>query len=128
MEYHIEIDTANGVIFASALGAWQSDIDDRMVTEIFQAVKEHNVRNVLLDIRELRFDLSTVRIFQRAKEMRDMRLQKREVSSKVALVYSAGDSKLEADMKFFETAAQNRAAPYRIFTDVEAARKWLMQV
>lgn len=128
MEYHIEIDTAHGVIYATALGAWQSDIDDRMVTEIFQAVKEHNVRNVLLDIRELRFDLSTVRIFQRAKEMRDMRLQKREVSSKVALVYSAGDSKLEADMKFFETAAQNRAAPYRIFTDVEAARKWLMQV
>lgn len=128
MEYHIEIDTAHGVIYATALGAWQSDIDDRMVTEIFQAVKEHNVRNVLLDIRELRFDLSTVRIFQRAKEMRDMRLQKREVSSKVALVYSAGDSKLDADMKFFETAAQNRAAPYRIFTDVEAARKWLMQV
>jgi len=127
MEYTIQLDQANGLILVHAAGDWESDKDNLMVQQIMQTVTESGLRKILLDIRELKFDLSMAHIFERAVAMRDVRMKQDKVSSRVALVYDAQNQKLEADMRFFETASQNRSIPYRVFRDIEEARLWLLQ-
>lgn len=127
MEYTIQLDKENGLVFVRAAGDWERETDNLMAQQILQTVDESGLRKVLLDIRELRFDLSMAQIFERAKTMRDARMMRGTVSSKVALVYSAQDPKLDVDMRFFETTSQNRAIPYRVFKDIEEAQKWLLQ-
>jgi hypothetical protein len=127
MEYSIQLDKENGLIFVRAAGDWERETDNLMAQQILQTVDESGLRKVLLDIRELRFDLSMAQIFERAKTMRDARMMHGTVSSKVALVYSAQDPKLDVDMRFFETASQNRSIPYRVFKDIEEAQNWLLQ-
>ena len=127
MQYTIQLETESGLIFVHAAGDWERDTDNLMAEQIMQSVDESGLRKVLLDIRELRFDLSMAQIFERARDMRDQRTQHALVSSQVALVYAEGNSKLDADMRFFEMTAQNRSVPYRVFTSIEEARKWLLQ-
>lgn len=127
MDYKIRRDMETGTIFVHAIGDWDRDTDNLMVQQIMRSVDESGLRKVLLDIRELRFDLSMAQIFERARDMRDQRLQHALVSSQVALVYAEGSPKLDADMRFFEITAQNRSVPYRVFTDIEEARNWLLQ-
>ena len=127
MQYTIQLETDNGLISIRAEGDWDRDTDNKMVEEIMQTVDSSSLRRVLLDIRELRFDLSMAQIFERARDMRDQRSQHALVSSRVALVYAEGNPKLDADMHFFEATAQNRSVPYRVFVDIEKAREWLLQ-
>lgn len=125
MEYVIQIDEENGIISAIAHGEWNSNADNTMIREIMDLVETKGLNKILLDISALQFDFPVVQIFERASEVREYRLQKTRVSSKVALIYSASDPKVEQDMQFFETVARNRSLPYRIFTNANDARKWL---
>ncbi|MFN8400597.1 MAG: hypothetical protein U0X74_11310 [Anaerolineales bacterium] len=127
MEYTIQLNSANGLVLVHAAGEWESDKDNLMVQQIMQTVIESGLHRILLDIRELKFDLSMAHIFERAIVMRDARMKQDKVSSRVALVYDAQNQKLEADMRFFETAAQNRSVPYRVFKTIEEARSWLLK-
>lgn len=126
MEYAIQLDETAGLISARATGAWESEKDNLMVDQLLQLVDTSEVNKILLDIRELHFDLSIIQIFQRAKTMREKRLKQNKVTSKVALVYAPADSKRDADMKFFENASQNRGMPYCVFIDMEKAQQWLL--
>lgn len=127
MEYTIQLETENGLVSVQATGEWERETDDTMVQEIMKTISESGLSKVLLDMRELQFDLSMAQIFERVKTMRNIRMKQGAVSSKVALVYDTQDSKRVADMKFFETASQNRMVPYRVFSAIEEARKWLLQ-
>lgn len=126
MEYSLHLDEEDKIVSVTARGQWDSATDNAMVQEIMTAVTLKGVQKVLLDLRELIFDLPMFQIFERAKEISEQRLAQPRVSSKVALVYSSADPKLDADMQFFETASRNRGLPYRVFTNVEDAREWLM--
>lgn len=126
MNYVMQLEEENGILSVTAEGNWEPGTDNVMVDEIMKAVVSHGVRKILLDISRLRYDLSIVQIFERAKELRDKRMQQERVSSKVALVYPSDSSKLEEDMQFFETASQNRNLPYRVFKDAADAREWLL--
>jgi hypothetical protein len=126
MEYTIQLDKENEWVFIRATGEWDRGTDDLMVQEIMHIINENGLRKVLLDIRELQFDLSMVQIFERVKTLREARMKQETTSSRVALVYDAQNPKLVADMKFFETASQNRMVPYRVFIHIEEARKWLL--
>ena len=75
MEYTIQLDEAAGLISAHAAGAWESEKDNLMVDQLLQLVDTSEVHKILLDIRELHFDLSIIQIFQRAKTMREKRLK-----------------------------------------------------
>lgn len=125
MEYVIQIDEENGIISAIAHGEWNSTADNTMIREIMDLVETKRLNKILLDISALQFDFPVVQIFERAREVREYRLQKTRVSSKVALIYSASNPKVEQDMHFFETVSRNRSLPYRVFTNVNDARKWL---
>ncbi len=126
MDYIIQLDEERKIVSAVAKGEWNSDTDNAMVYQILEMVDVTGVQKVLLDIRELRFKLPMVQIFERAKEMRVERQKFNKTSAKAAIIYSSDDQELEEDMIFFENAARNRSLPYQVFKDVEKAVEWLL--
>jgi len=126
MEYSIQHAGGN-LIIATASGDWDQVTDKTMLLEIMKAVDASNSRRVLLDVRQLHFDLATLQIFERAVELRQQRGEFGRTSTKAALVYPSTGKKMDEDMAFFETAARNRGLPYRTFKDMEQARAWLME-
>lgn len=126
MDYTIQLDEENKLVVAAAKGDWDSDTDNSLILQILNMVDETGAQGVLLDIRHLRFKVSIVQIFERAKELRTMRLKFNKTSSRAAILYLADDPKLEEDMNFFETAARNRNLPYQVFKDIEEAINWLL--
>jgi hypothetical protein len=124
MEYSIQ--QADGdLIIATASGEWDQATDNAMIREVMEAVNTSDSRKVLVDIRELRFDMPILQIFERALELRQQRGEFGTTTAKVALVYPSAGKKMEDDLAFFETAARNRGLPYRTFKDMEAALAWL---
>lgn len=124
MEYTVQLDGENKIVSAIAKGKWDSETDNAMVQEIMGMVEANTILKVLLDIRELQFGHSVLQVFQRAQEMREKRKKVDTTSRKVAIVYSAT---LQVNMPFFETASQNRGLPYRVFTEMDEAKEWLLQ-
>ncbi len=127
MEYLIRLDEENKIVVAVARGDWDSGTDDTMIRRVMEMVDATGMQKVLLDIRELRFKLPMIQIFERAKELRVERRKFNKTSAKAAIVYSSEDAGLEEDMLFFETAARNRGLPYQVFKDVEEAIDWLLR-
>lgn len=126
MNYIIQLDEERKIVSAVAKGEWDPEADNTMVYQILEMVDVTGVQKVLLDIRELRFELPIVQIFERAKDMRVERQKFSKTSVKAAIIYSSEDQKLEEDMIFFETTARNRGLPYQVFKDVEEAVAWLL--
>ena len=126
MDYIIQLDEKNRIVTAVAKGEWDSDTDNTMVYQILEMVDVTGVQKVLLDIRELRFKLPIIQIFERAKELRVERQKFNKTSAKAAIIYSSEVPKLDEDMIFFETAARNRNLPYQVFKDMDDGLKWLL--
>ena len=125
MDYVIKHDEEKQVIIVTAAGKWKLEKDNEMIREILRAVEESGSKKVLVDIRELHFDLPMIHLYDRAKGLRKQRRDAKTTSRKVALVYTATTKKMDADLLFFETAARNRNLPYRVFKDVDVAWSWL---
>jgi len=124
MEYKVELAEEEKFIHAFAKGKWDAETDNAMVKEIMEMVENNAILRVLLDIRELQFNHSILQMFQRVQEMREKRKATSKTSRRVAIVYSAT---LPVEATFFETASQNRGLPYRVFTDINEAKEWLLQ-
>jgi hypothetical protein len=128
MNYVVEFNEEHGIVSAKATGEWDSVTDNAMIRGMLEMLDTRGGSKVLLDIRELHFDLPMFQIFERAKEMRELRRrQSGRVSAKAAIVYFPSTPKIEEDMKFFENAARNRGLPYRMFQDIEEAMTWLIE-
>jgi hypothetical protein len=126
MDYTIRLDEERRIVTAAAKGDWNSDTDNSMIVQIMEMVDATGIQKVLLDIRELRFKVSIVQIFERAKELRTIRQKFNKTSAKAAIIYSSEVPKLDEDMIFFETAARNRNLPYQVFKDIDDGLKWLL--
>jgi hypothetical protein len=126
MKYTVEFREDHRIVAARAEGKWDMTTDNGMVQKILKMVDAHGSSKVLLDIRELQFDLPMFQLFERVREMREQRRQFGRVSAKAAIIYSDATPKIEEDMKFFQNAAQNRGLPYRVFKDIEEAMVWLV--
>ena len=125
MDYVIDHNEDQQVITVTATGKWELEKDNEMIRAIMRAVEESGYKKVLVDIRELHFDLPMLHLYDRAQGLRRQRRDLKTTSRRVALVYSATTKKMDDDLSFFETAARNRYLPYRVFKDIEAAWAWL---
>ena len=127
MDYVIQHDEERQIITVTATGKWEMEKDNEMIRQILKAVEESASKKVLVDIRELDFDLPMIHFYERAQGLRDQRLKVSTTSTRVALVYSARNKKIDEDVLFFETVARNRNLPYRVFKELEEARTWLCE-
>jgi hypothetical protein len=127
MDYVIEHDQDQQMLIVTATGKWELDKDNEMIRQIMKAVEESGSKKVLVDMRELYFNLPMIHLYERAQGLRYQRLNSRITSRKVALVYTAHTRKIDEDLIFFETAARNRNLPYRVFKDLAEAQQWLCE-
>jgi hypothetical protein len=127
MEYTVQHRTDQNIVFATAKGEWNAKTDNEMVRRIMQTVEETGSIKVMLDIRELHFYHSVLRVFERAQEVKKQRQEFKTVSRRVAIVYPVDNEKIDENLTFFETTARNRGLPYRAFTDIDIAWAWLLE-
>ena len=127
MDYVIKHDKDQQVIIVTATGMWELEKDNEMIRQITQAVEESGSKKVLLDMRELNFDLPMIHLYERVQGLRNQRLNSKTTTRRVALVYATHTRKIDEDLSFFETVAWNRNLPYRVFKDLEEAQKWLRE-
>ena len=127
MEYTLKILEDQKIIHITAKGQWDKQTEDLMTHEILSTVSKLSLKKVLLDMREVDFEMSLADIFQRTQELREQRIESRTFSFKVAIIYVSKDRKTEDNFSFFETAARNRGLPYKIFTGLDEAFAWLTE-
>ena len=127
MDYVIKHDKDQQVIIVTATGMWELEKDNEMIRQITQAVEESSSKKVLVDMRELHFDLPMIHLYERVQGLRNQRLNSKTTTRRVALVYATHTKKIDEDLTFFETAARNRNLPYRVLKDLEEAQKWLRE-
>ena len=88
-----------------------------------QKIIEHKCNHILVDSREIDFQLSTLEIYDLPETfssiLSEFGLELRKI--KRALLVD----KLEDDYRFVETVAVNRGYRVKLFEDVNEARKWL---
>ena len=75
MNYTVEFNKHQKIVMAIAEGAWDSTTDNAMVYKMLEMIHVTGSSKVLLDIRELHYNLPMFQIFERAKEMREQRRQ-----------------------------------------------------
>jgi len=108
MDYTIQLMEEPKIILVTISGKWNPDMDNPMGLEIMSKGIEWNLNNVLIDMRELQFEMPVIDIFQRAKDLSEQRREIRPVSSKVAFVYHPKDEKTIEDFTFFENTTKSR--------------------
>jgi len=127
MEYIVQYREDQNIVAATAKGEWDPRVDNDMVREVMEIVEASGGAKVLLDIRELRFDISIVRALERALEVREYRQGFKTVSRKTAIVYSSVNERTDESVIFFETVSRNRGLPFLTFTDMDKAMAWLLE-
>jgi len=127
MEYVIQLIEDPQMISVTITGKWDPAADRAMALEVMAKAAESMVGRVLVDVRQLQFDLPMINLFQRAKELGEQRREFNLVNGKVALVYQPTDKKRDDSLIFFENASRNRGLPYRVFKELDAALEWLMK-
>ena len=125
MNYSIQLVDDPQIIQVTTSGVWDPNVDGAMGIEVMEKVNEWKVGRVLIDMRDLQFNLPVINLFQRAKNLSQQRREFQHVSSKVALLFNSTDRKMDESLAFFETTAQNRGLPYRVFKQLESALEWL---
>jgi len=67
MDYVIKHVEDKQVIIVTAAGKWKLEKDNEMIREILRAVEETGSKRVLVDIRELHFDIPMIHLYERAQ-------------------------------------------------------------
>jgi hypothetical protein len=88
--------------------------------KIFDLLKSTNVKNVLLDLRRVIMNASTIEVFKMASST----IETFPLGIKYAIVYSEKTT-TEENAKFGETVAVNRGGLVKVFRDISEAKKWL---
>lgn len=92
---------------------------NQMAKEAIEAGNLHNSTSFLADHRNAVVALNTVEIFERPQAWDKLNFPR---ASRIAQV--APESRLK-DFNFLENVSLNRGYRVRVFTDIDAAKKWL---
>jgi len=104
-----------------ATGPMKLVLIKQIAAEALAQAAFHNVRQFLVDDREMVPELSTLEIHELPATLERMGLGKRD---RAAVVYNK-TSPEAMDFRFFEDTARNRGFRIRLFTDMADALKWL---
>ena len=88
--------------------------------ELIGICKEHDIRKVLADERDLEYTIGVIDTFQLAE------YYSKELP-KLARVAVVANSKNLNDAQFWETASVNRGLNVRVFTSHEEAKQWIQE-
>lgn len=124
MSNSVIYDPSSGLICVSLVGVIDKRIMDDLTKQTLRLVQQHSCFRVLADLRRASSAVSTLDLFQRARETaQHVSATNIPPSYKRALVVGENIE----DPLFFETVSQNREQQVRIFQDMETAKRWLIE-
>ena len=89
---------------------------ENLFAPLVEECKQGSCREAIVDARELQVEFGTAELFRAGVDAASLN----EFALRVALI--AREDMLSS---FFDDVTHNRAAPVRVFTDLESARLWL---
>jgi len=120
MNWQMNYDETEQIIFIKTFGVLDITSANLMRTEGFGLIKQHNCLRCLVDHSEITEDvLSTLEIYDLPKRYKELGIPRR---LKMALVIRG---EFMANLKFYETVCQNNGYLVSIFFDKESALGWL---
>jgi SpoIIAA-like len=119
MSYHLQIEEHPKYLHAAASGANTAENVLRFLREAYEACLKRQASAVLLEMRFEGPSLDTGSIYSVIAQRSDTGKQMRKIA------YVAQPDREVTKSKFAETVAINRGVNVRLFSDVDAARKWL---
>lgn len=122
MNWSIQFDAASEQIVVISRGVLNADQVRAKARAIIDAIQRHGAKRVLVDDREMSVEIGTVDIYRLPELFSSLNLDR---SARVALVISSA-SRQVGDYAFLETVSHNSGYQIRLFTDIDAARQWLM--
>lgn len=125
MEYSIQIDAERDMIVVAVTGNWELETGREMSRRLNETVISTGIQRILVDMRQVDIRVSILQIYERTKELWDEQQRFRNFTIRVSVALTLTDPNFENDMKFFETAAQNRNLPFHIFGNMKEALDWL---
>jgi hypothetical protein len=120
VSYEFTIDDAAGILTVTHSGTVRMDEVLASRAEGIPIVRDHGIRNVMIDLREAQIALSVAETF----EFQAGEPQEYPLGTRLALVLSA-QSWAEEDVQFAVNVATNRGLIERAFTDLAEAVAWI---
>lgn len=103
-------------------GVWTVELARNHQREAARIMRDGQLRALLVDLRQARAAFSTSDIL----DLTASHLERFPLGTRHAVVYAADTAPAE-DARFVETVAFNRGLQLRMYTDIAAARRWLLQ-
>jgi len=125
MSYKIIHNAKDQIIEVKTLGEMRTYEIDQLIKDITQAIKDNNCFLVLSDYRESLLIQELLEIYDFPQKIADA-LKEAGISMykvKRAIVVAHDKDKY----RFYETVAVNRRHYLKMFTDIDEAKKWLLQ-
>lgn len=120
MDYELKYDPESDLIIAGLSGTLDLAVVERMSDELREIIELCSCKKVFNDLRKIDIIQSVFDIYDM---LRIMRRAKIPVDCRRALVVT----QITETYLFLETVSVNAGQQVKLFTDPEAARKWLQQ-
>jgi hypothetical protein len=124
MSNSIVYDPSSDLICVTLVGAIDKQMMDDLTMQTLRLVQQHSCFRVLADIRQASSAVSTLDLFQRARETAQ-HVSAANIPSSYKRALVVGEN-LD-DPRFYETVSQNREQQVRIFHDMKEAKRWLTE-
>lgn len=120
MEFRLEYNPEDFIIQITVIGEFNNQDLNKTTAALIKAQQKYGSHRILLDHRQAIPELSTVEIFQRPKIAKSLGLS---ILSKIAVIYGVQ----EEDYRFFETTSFNQGFNMKLFTEINTAKRWLIE-
>lgn len=122
-ELSLTIEPRQSYLYVIATGNFDLYAAQNSFRKIFSAVAQHNLSKVLIDLRPLEGNMSTMDRFSLAEFVSSERFEHEgTVAVRLAVV---GKHPIVEPQRFGETVARNRGVNVCVMTDIDDALEWL---
>ena len=118
LPHGLSVKEESGILHIHVTGDRTLDVAFTVVSDMAAACIEHQCKKVLVDTRDMTGRLETMEQYDFPKEVPE---EFKKI--KIAAIDTEEDKNI---WRFFETSARNHGYNMRTFTDVDAAKKWLL--
>jgi len=118
-DYKEDFRIENGVLYVRLSGKFPNELlrsSENLFQPLIDACSAQNCTKALVDARDLEVDLGTMGLFQAGEDAVFLR----QIGLRMALL--AREDMLDP---FFDAVVVNRGGDVRVFTDIDAAHRWL---
>jgi hypothetical protein len=118
-DYKEDFQDENGVLYVHLSGKFPNELlhrNENLFRPLIDACSARNCTRALVDARDLEADFGTMALFQAGEDAAFLR----SIGIRVALL--AREEMLDP---FFDAVVANRGGDVSVFTDMEAARRWV---